>query len=64
MLSKHRFVLWLTTYLRVLTKGRMRGDMGIPIDNVDCVLCDHQSLDDTQYLLCTCEWNYTKEGDI
>ncbi|XP_075091651.1 uncharacterized protein LOC142171846 [Nicotiana tabacum] len=46
---KHRFIAWLATKKRLLTKERL-GQMRIIVIDMDCCLCDDQEIETSQHL--------------
>ncbi|KAK6787586.1 hypothetical protein RDI58_016111 [Solanum bulbocastanum] len=52
---KHRFILWLATQDRLLTKERIKR-LTIPVEDGTCCLCE-KSIEETHiHLFSTCEW--------
>ncbi|XP_070050321.1 uncharacterized protein [Nicotiana tomentosiformis] len=52
---KHRFIAWLATKKRLLTKERL-GQMRIIVIDMDCCLCDDQEIETSQHLFGNCPW--------
>ncbi|XP_019231750.1 PREDICTED: uncharacterized protein LOC109212554 [Nicotiana attenuata] len=52
---KHRFIGWLATLGKMLTKDRMIG-MSIQVDNVNCILCNVDAMETQEHLFVQCEW--------
>lgn len=57
-MPKHRFLLWLASLGRLLTKDRLV-KLGISCDNIRCELCDDDESEDAKHLFCTCTWTRT-----
>lgn len=52
---KHRFIGWLATLEKLLTKDRMIG-MQIQVENVHCILCNEDALESQDHLFAKCGW--------
>ncbi|XP_070049962.1 uncharacterized protein [Nicotiana tomentosiformis] len=54
-LSRHRFVMWLAIQGRLLTKDRPIG-MQIPVENINCRLCEEEQLESKEHMFVDCGW--------
>ncbi|XP_070007590.1 uncharacterized protein [Nicotiana sylvestris] len=52
---KHRFIGWLATLGRLLTKDRMIG-MQLQVEDINCNLCNEDTLESQDHLFVKCSW--------
>ncbi|XP_019235808.1 PREDICTED: uncharacterized protein LOC109216132 [Nicotiana attenuata] len=60
---KHRFIGWLATLGKMLTKDRMIG-MSIQVDNVNCILCNGDAMETQEHLFVQCEWTRAVKQEL
>ncbi|XP_070007307.1 uncharacterized protein [Nicotiana sylvestris] len=60
---KHRFIGWLETLGKLLTKDRMIG-MQIQVENVHCILCNEDTLESQDHLFAKCGWITTVRQEL
>lgn len=60
---KHRFIVWLATKDRLLTKERLT-KLHIPVDDLQCCLCNSNDEETTKHLFDECAWFQTIREDM
>lgn len=53
-IPKHRFLLWVVEHRKLLTRERLRR-VGVHCDEINCVLCNKQMLENDTHLFAACE---------